>query len=416
MLVWLLKDGENLPIQPGARRMRMGMLANALLERGHSVEWWASTFSHQRKTLLYNRDTQIEVREKLRLNLLHAGSYRHNISLARYRHHRRLARKFRRAILACRKPSVIVCAFPLIDLGFEVIGYGVEHWVPTILDIRDLWPDTYLERCPRLFRQFLRLLLERDFRRTRESLQGADSLVAISRGCLGWGLRYAGRSAREHDEVFYTGYPKGADLAVHSSIRVRDVEEKLRSKVVFCYVGSFGTSYELGLICDVAGEVEAAGRTSIHFILAGDGEQFGAISRRVRCASNVTLTGWLDESEVRKILSLSHVGIVPNRMVVDAAPNKVFEYLSAGLPVISSLEGEMERILNQNEAGYTYRCGDADGLFRCVLQMADDRIRRDQMAAKARELYDREFQESSIYPRFAQHVERIAEVIGKESC
>jgi hypothetical protein len=94
MLIWLIKDGETLPVQPGARPMRTGMLANQLLEKGHSVVWWSSTFSHQRKTLLYERDTVLEVKPGFELNLIYAGRYPKNISLKRYFHHRTLARRF----------------------------------------------------------------------------------------------------------------------------------------------------------------------------------------------------------------------------------------------------------------------------------------------------------------------------------
>ena len=56
MNVWLIKDGENLPIQPDARRMRTWMLADELVRQGHQVTWWSSTHSHQRKQLLFDRD------------------------------------------------------------------------------------------------------------------------------------------------------------------------------------------------------------------------------------------------------------------------------------------------------------------------------------------------------------------------
>ncbi len=56
--VWLVKDGENLPIQAGSRKkMRTWMLAERLVARGHSILWWSSTFSHQTRKLLYGRPT-----------------------------------------------------------------------------------------------------------------------------------------------------------------------------------------------------------------------------------------------------------------------------------------------------------------------------------------------------------------------
>ena len=67
MVVWVLKDGEILPIQEYGRRMRTWLLADALLSRGHRVTWWASTFSHQRKALLFDRDRVFDVQRHFRL-------------------------------------------------------------------------------------------------------------------------------------------------------------------------------------------------------------------------------------------------------------------------------------------------------------------------------------------------------------
>jgi len=189
MLIWLIKDGETLPVQPGTRPMRAGMVANELLETGYSVVWWSSTFPHQRKALLYEKDTAIEAKPCFELNLIHAGRYQKKISLKRYFHHRLLARKFSEKTREKPVPNIIVYAFPTIDLAYEAVIYAKKKNVLVIIDIRDLWPDTFLEKRPKFRRGILRVLLIQDFQRTKELLRNADSLVPISKGCLIWGLR-----------------------------------------------------------------------------------------------------------------------------------------------------------------------------------------------------------------------------------
>lgn len=406
MHVWLIKDGETLPIQAGQRRMRMGLLAEALLARGHSVSWWSSTFSHQRKKLLFSCDTCVRVNPNLALNLIHAGSYRRNISVRRYLHHKLLARRFRMKVAREAKPAVVVCAYPQIDLAFQAVSYAQKHCIPIILDIRDLWPDTFLEHIPGLIRAVARPLLKRDFARAAYAFRNADALAAISRGCLDWALSYAGRSGSERDQVCYTGYPKIPKT--EGTDRMLKMGHTLKDKVVFCFVGSFGLSYELSLLCDVAERLQSSGQKGIQFVLAGDGDQYSRIARRARSLTNVSLAGWLDQFEIQQLLAMSDVGIIPNRMVVDAMPNKLFEYLSAGLPVISSLEGEVEQRIAESQIGFSYRCGDGDTLYRHVLALANDRARRMEMSANARALFNRDFQESENYIRFARLVESLA--------
>jgi glycosyltransferase involved in cell wall biosynthesis len=187
MQVWLIKDGENLPVQPGVRSMRMWMLADALVKRGHSVLWWSSTFSHQRKTLLYNQDIEVEVKPQFKLKLVYVGGYKNNISLQRYRHHLRLAQKFSQQAKKLLLPDIIICAFPIIDLAYEVVAYAQTNNIPVIVDIRDLWPDIFIEKSPRILQGLVKIIFSKAFWKTRKLLQSANGLVAVSRGYLNWG-------------------------------------------------------------------------------------------------------------------------------------------------------------------------------------------------------------------------------------
>ena len=68
-------------------------------------------------------------------------------------------------------------------------------------------------------------------------------------------------------------------------------------------------------------------------------ESFGAELRELSGWSNVTYRGIIVRQEVARLLGSARAGLVlfqpmPNH--VDAQPNKMFEYMSAGLPVIAS--------------------------------------------------------------------------------
>ncbi len=59
MNIWLIQIGEPLPLEAGVRKMRTALLADKLLERGHSVYWWASAFEHQRKKWISNTNQKV---------------------------------------------------------------------------------------------------------------------------------------------------------------------------------------------------------------------------------------------------------------------------------------------------------------------------------------------------------------------
>ncbi len=152
MLVWLVTIGEPLPVQEGEkdRPHRTGLFARLLAERGHEVVWWTSTYDHFRRKHLFAEDHALRVNERLEIRLLHGCGYRSNVSLARFRDHRQVAGRFAAAAQAePRRPDIIVAALPTIELCLESARYGKRHGVPVVLDMRDMWPDVFLELLPR---------------------------------------------------------------------------------------------------------------------------------------------------------------------------------------------------------------------------------------------------------------------------
>lgn len=408
MNVWLIKDGENLPIQHDARRMRTWMLADELVSRGHSVTWWASTHSHQRKALLFRRDCELEVTPNLRLKLLFVGGYKKNRSIRRFLHHLRLAERFRQEAPGMPKPDIIVTSFPTIELAFQAVAFAKRHGVPIIVDIRDPWPDAFVELVPAYLRAPARLALGPFHRRTSECFARSDSLVACSQGFLDWGTRKAGMTRRSTDKVFYLGNTQPRPNKSNVSSKIEELRARLVGKVVFCFVGSFGHVYQLRLVCDAAAALERQGGRRVHVVLAGDGEQFQQVSSASKALGNVTLMGWLNVSDIDDLLALADVGLAPSTQMSGTVPNKIFDYSAAGLPILSSLEGETADILSKYGAGMSYKPGDLQMLVSHMKLLSEHDDLRRRQAKQSLAMFEHEFLAARIYGEYVTHVEAIA--------
>jgi glycosyltransferase involved in cell wall biosynthesis len=407
MNVWLIQSGEPAPLKDDIRKMRTALLADVLVERGHSVYWWSSAFEHQRKIWLSEKDREFHFSPQLTLRVIRGCGYRGNISIARYIDHKIVATKFKMQSRRVNKPDIVVTSMPCHQLAYESMLYARLNRVPLVVDIRDLWPDTFLGplQKARLYK-LGRIALALDFAKLSYLLQEADSLVAMSQGCLDWGLNKIGRPQGRWDKVFYHGYKnrlKNADLGDF------DYLDKFKNKQVFVFVGTFGDSYELRLILEVARRFKGNGKKDLLFFLAGTGEQYERLKAEVADLPNVLLPGWIEASDIEKALFSSWAGIVPCNSVKNAAPNKVFEYLSAGLPLISSLEGEMADLIEHHAMGLNYRPGDAEGLYNCIQKLSTNSGLRSKMAANASRFYEEFGDADRIYAEYAEHVEKVFE-------
>ena len=408
MNVWLFKDGENLPVLPGVRRMRTWMLAEALAARGHDVTWWSSTHSHQRKALVAGADQVVEVAPRFLLRLLHAGSYRGNRSFARLAHHARLGRRFRHEAPALPAPDVVVSAFPTIELAWEAVRYAQSRRIPSLVDIRDPWPDSLADQAPQALRPLARLAIRPLERKSREAFAGADHLVACSQGFLEWGLQKAGRSRRPGDRVFYIGSARRTGAGPAPSAAISDLADRLAGKVVFSFVGSFGHVYQLRLVCEAAAMLEKRGLSQVHFVIAGAGAQGEAVTAAARKLGNLSAPGWISADDADHLMARSQAGLAPILQMPGCVPNKIFEYAAAGLPIVSSLRGETEQLLAAHGAGLTYAPGDLEAFVSIVTRLATDGNLRRGLAERSAAMFEREFRAERIYDEYARHVETVA--------
>jgi glycosyltransferase involved in cell wall biosynthesis len=407
MTVWLFKDGEPPPVGPDPRRMRMAMLASALASLGDEVHWVASTFVHVGKRLFSSADVVLSVEPGCHLHLLHAGAFSDNLSLGRYLFHRRYARRVRTYCPTLPRPDVIVSAFPLIDVAAWAVAYGGAQGIPVIVDVRDLWPDTIVDVFPGPAKPLARLALDRDFRRTRYAFSNATSLTSMSRGVLDWALAKVPREQAGSDRVFPIGFP-----ARNGSVRPPDPSldewlSSLRGRRLFVYVGTLARTYNLDVVLGAARLLAPHGSTP-HFVIIGDGPGLERIQRQAADLPNVSAPGWLEQAAIRRVMAAACAGLLPWNGVQDAMPNKFFEYISAGVPVLSSARGELNELIDREHVGLTFSSDDPQSLARAVVTLSADAVLAGDMARRAASLFHARFREDLVYRAFADYVHEIA--------
>jgi glycosyltransferase involved in cell wall biosynthesis len=123
-----------------------------------------------------------------------------------------------------------------------------------------------------------------------------------------------------------------------------------------------------------------------HLDLVGDGRDFEYFRGRARTlglpAEQVNFHGRVDHDRALALLGESHVGLVPHEARESwntTIPNKLFDYMAAGLAVVTSDAKPAARVVNQAGAGLVFRSGDgpemAEMISRCLDLSAWERYR-----------------------------------------
>ncbi len=416
MNVWLTTIGEPVPVQEGAgdRLHRTGFFAHFLARHGHDVTWWTSDFDHFRKKHWFGKDTTLAVNERLTIRLLHGCGYGSNVSLARIRDQRQIAKRFAElARQEPRPPQVVVTALPTIELCNESVRYGQERGMPVILDMRDMWPDLFADVVPKPFRPLAMLPLLPMYFESRRACAGATAIIGVTDPFVDWGLRRGRRTRSPKDRSFGFGYSKPV-------IAADKLEEARRiwcergvgtgpGEFVACFFGTIGRQFEFDPVIRAAAALHDAAKP-VRFVLCGAGDRVAEYRAATAHLPNVLWPGWVGAAEMRALMDVSSLGLAPYRESPNFSmniPNKPAEYMAAGLPVALGLKnGILKDLLESRKCGFSYE-GKGDRLTRAIGGLASERPRLAEMSANAARLFEEQFTAEVVYGKMMAYLEEM---------
>ncbi len=417
MQFWIIHAQEN-PAEPRdvakRREWRSNTLSETLADRGHEVIRWRSAFSHQAKTYLAQGSLKAP-HDNYFHQFIDGPEYHRHVGLRRIQHHVALGRNF--SAIAARYPSrpdLIHVGNVPIALASAAVTYAEANRIPVIVDIRDLWPDVYVDLIPPslgfLRRPTLAMLHATSFG-LRRMLQEATAISALTPSYLDWALQLARRSPTQDDTVFEMCHAAQATKPPQHEIEELRVKLGISpDQVVACYAGNLGRQSDFRTLIAAAHRLSDQ-NPAFRMVLAGSGPAEPELKRLAAKSGNIIIPGWLTGAQLASLMAISSIGLISYHPVPNYLrniPNKFPEYLANGLAIACGLDGEMGRLVDEHRCGFTYNPGNDEMLAAGLLQLTKDTARLAEHGARATRLHRSRFDRARIYPRFADYLENIA--------
>jgi len=415
MYIWLITVGEPLPIDGDNDRLhRAGILANLLIKRGHKVVWWTSTFDHVRKIQRTNSDSTINKGNNFKIKLLHSIGYKKNISIFRFINHYLIGCKFYKYAQEELKPNIILSSLPTLKLSLSAVKYGNKQGVPVVLDMRDMWPDVFLDYIPSsAAKRVVNFLLLPMYNVLKAACSGATAITGVTPDFVEWGVSNANRLPTDLDKAFPFGYSK----VTPNKENIKEAEKfwkrygirKDNNEFVVCFFGTMSRLFDLKTVIKVARKLKSQKRT-FRIVLCGSGNNLIFYKDLAKHCENIVFPGWVGAAEIWTLMRMSSVGLAPYFSIKNFTrnlPNKPIEYLSAGLPIVSSLEGVLENLLSNYNCGVTYKNGDVDNLVSVLINLYDHRDQLKIMSKNAHRLYKDKFVAEKVYNDMIDYLELV---------
>jgi glycosyltransferase involved in cell wall biosynthesis len=249
-----------------------------------------------------------------------------------------------------------------------------------VFEVRDLWPAFAIQmgvlKNPALIS--ISLALEKFLYRH------ADRLIVNSPGFLGH-LESRG-AQKEKITLVQNGvdpnmfHPESEGGAFRKA-------NNLEGRFVALYAGAHGLSNDLGVLLDAADRMR--NETRIVFVFVGDGkEKPGLVLRASEMKlPNVLFLPPVAKNGMAKVLAGCDCGIAilkPIPLYGTTFPNKVFDYMAAGRPVILAIDGVIRKVVEDATAGVVVPPGDSQALAEAVLDLSQDPAKARRMGRRGR--------------------------------
>jgi glycosyltransferase involved in cell wall biosynthesis len=410
MKVWILQTGEPLHIDSaGLRSMRAMNLSNALIAKGHQVVLWSSDFDHFSKTHRTGKTSTIEYSENLEIRLVSSRGYKSHIGLSRLFDHAQLAFNLKKQLKNQTPPDIAFIGYPPIETAWVITNWLSSRKVPSIVDVKDAWPEIYLHSLsPRLKTIALAVLWPYTLM-MKSIFRKSLGINSVTEDFLSWSLNKIPRYTSGFDHVTYlTSAEKNfsdGEIAKASSfwdscgVLNDDIEN------IF-FLGTINNVYDFDQV------IYAAQNSNFRYIIAGDGPNRDLILSERDLPNNLFLPGWISEVQAYVLASRSKAAIAPIRDRNDFAmniTNKFFDAMRFGIPMVTSIKGIAAKTIDENKVGISYKATKENSLLLAIKDLLEVKGRQSEFSSNARKLYEMKYSHEKNYQKLVQHLEKISE-------
>ena len=146
------------------------------------------------------------------------------------------------------------------------------------------------------------------------------------------------------------------------------------------------------------------------FIFCGLVDDLERFKCQIEKLPNVIFTDWIDNTEKKVLFEYARVGLAPYKNKTDylnSIPTKIIEYLSAGLPIITGLKGNLKSLITNYECGIYCEEFRSKQIIDAINNLYSNTDLHKKMSHNALTLFEKKFNANDVYKNLVDHVEKI---------
>lgn len=274
---------------------------------------------------------------------------------------------------------------------------------PFVFEVRDLWPE--LPKAMGVIKNPVVLWLMSVLEWT--SYHSADRLIGLSPGIVE-GIVKRGINAEKVASI-----PNGCDLDIFATEHHAWRPEQVKSSdLMAIFTGTHGLANGLHAVIDAAIELQARQRDDIKLVLVGDGMQKIGLQQRAQelQLTNIVFHDPVNKAKLAGLMASADLGmqILANipAFYYGTSPNKFFDYIAAGLPVLNNYPGWLAELISSQQCGFAVLPENPQAFADALEYAADHREELKVMGQNAQHVAQQQFDRQLLSQKFVDWVAR----------
>lgn len=273
-----------------------------------------------------------------------------------------------------------------------------------IFEVRDLWPE--LPKALGIKNPFLlwgMSVLE------KWSYHKADACIGLSPGICE-GIRKRSQTDKPVEMI-----PNGCDLDIfqpgnRESLQLSGIA---KTDTVAVFTGAHGIANGLDAVLDMAAKLKRLNRNDIKIVFIGDGKVKPQIIERAKRErlDNCLFFDPVPKTQLKDIVSSADIGLMVLKNVpafyYGTSPNKFFDYIASGLPVVNNYPGWLADMIQKNHCGEVVPPDQPELFAQALIKLADNPELCKQYCLNARQLAERDFSREDLSNKFVDFLEEV---------
>lgn len=330
---------------------RINLIRSFLEGRGYYTTYITSDYNHfEKKHFVASYPNTIQ---------LPVPKYEKNLSI------QRLLSQFlfsKRAYYKVKeiKPDLVYCMFPPNSVVQYIAKYKKASGCKLVFDGYDMWPESF----PASKLKALMSFLFKAWANIRDkNIEDADLILAVS------------QSMMDVVKDMWKRTPVKLLKPVIMPSEMPEFDFDCTKEISFCYLGNVNHITDIDLLSSLLTGVSKKKKVFLHII--GEGQNLPLLMSKFEGSDVICLTHGvvMDNNKKKEIFSQCDFALnLPRKEIHSSMSLKSVEYMSVGLPIINSGEGDNRELVDSYDTGFNVTYDTIDQCVDDILNTTPDRL------------------------------------------